>query len=285
MRKQNNKIKRVKPNKNKIVEQLEIILYTEGISAVCILTGEYAELVVRKNNIQLIIWTIEKAFSMGFNKVFFNIGSLYDEEIQIFSERFGNEERLVLSLFQETYDKKCYERYFGKYNIHNPKSDFKRRLSTPERFINAGFKQVDIGILVGLNDIDFEIDRLISHINLLKDKTEVIYVSLPRTCGVDNVEKSVSDKKYKEIIKLLFNTHSKIKLIITTREEIKMIKELLPYIHVISPGCSDVLPYTNSGKITNSIDTSQFQVKPLRDRPSEILNALPIKNDILYYDV
>lgn len=284
MRKQNKKLERIQADKNKIREQLKIIYNIEKISAVCILTGEYSGAIKRKNNIHLVIWSIKQAFEIGFKKVLFNIGSLYDDEIQLFSENFHNEDRIVLSLFQETYDKACYERYFGKYDISNPKSDFDRRLTTPERFLKAGFKQVDIGILIGLNNINDEMEQFSKHIKKLVNMAQMVYISLPRICGVDNLKNAVSDEKYIEIVKQIAEYDEKLKIIVTTRESLDMISNLLPYIKVISPGCSDVLPYTAEGKIRNDIKTSQFQVKPVRDRPSEILNALTVKNNIHYFN-
>ena len=61
-----------------------------------------------------------------------------------------------------------------------------------------------------------------------------------------------------------------------------MINNLIDIINIISPGSSDVIPYTLKGKIPNKKLTSQFVVAEERERPSSILNALNL--DIKYYN-
>ena len=213
-----------------------------------------------------------------------NSGSLSDEEIEQLKKVFPNDNRIVLSLFQEVYNEECYHKFFGNYDTDNPKSDYARRRSTARRFLNAGFSQIDIGILIGLHDINQEVASLKQHISELLNMADTIYVSLPRVLGCKQIHDTVSDDKYELIIKELSEDFPSIKLIITTRENNTFIKKVLPYISVISPGCSDVLPYTVSGKIENNLQTSQFQVKLLRDRPTEVLEAINITQSIKYYD-
>lgn len=75
MRKQNTKLRRISPDKDGIERQLKILYQVECIRAVCILTGEYATRERRLQNLDLVIWTMKRAFEIGFEKVFFNIGS------------------------------------------------------------------------------------------------------------------------------------------------------------------------------------------------------------------
>lgn len=264
-----------------VENQLKIIYEIEKISAVCILTGEFINGEIRRKNFELVINSIEKAFLIGFEKVYFNIGSLYDEEIFILKEKFiSKKDSLVLSLFQESYDKNIYRKYFASDQI-SPKSNYDIRFSTPKRWINAGFKLVDIGILVGINKhIDQEISALSSHINQLKRLGAEICVSLPRVKG-NIIQNKISDDLYFDIIKSLSKMHSNVKFIITTRENIDFIKKVLIYVDIVSPGSSDLIPYTISGKISNKIETSQFVVKEERDRPSEVLNKLGV--DFKYF--
>ncbi|HAU86879.1 MAG TPA: thiamine biosynthesis protein ThiH [Lachnospiraceae bacterium] len=283
MRVQNHSLHRIVPNKEKILEQLDIILNIERISAVCILTGEYTGEKKRIENLDLVIWCIKQALQKGFQKVFFNIGSLYDNEIDILDKSFPDKKNIVLSLFQETYDKECYERYFGKCDSNNPKSDYERRITTPMRFLERGFEQVDVGVLLGLNSVETEVTLLMEHVDKLSKYAKQIYISLPRICGVRNLKDVVTDNEYYSAVKRVYEECKDIKIIATTREDRNMLLRLLPYVKVISPGCSDVLPYTTSGKIKNNLETSQFQVKPLRDRPSEVLEGLPVRNAIKYY--
>ena len=186
MRKSNNHMHRIKPNKYKILQQLHFIYEYEKISAVCILTGEYFSLKRRKENLSIVTWAIKEALNMGYERVFFNIGSLEDSEIFYLYEQLAGDERVVLSLFQETYDFSCYKKFFGDKQENNPKADYKRRFSTPERFLNAGFKNVDIGILLGLNSSEADVEALINHANTLIENANDVYISLPRIRGLNH---------------------------------------------------------------------------------------------------
>lgn len=272
----NKELKRYCASIKEIEKQLDIIYDIEKISAVCILTGEFIFGKIRRENFKLVIETIEKAFLKGFEKVYFNIGSLYDEEISILKDRFiSRKNSLVLSLFQETYDREIYDLYFAS-NKNSPKSNFDFRLSTPERWVKAGFNIVDIGILVGINKyIEQEIISLSNHIIYLEELGASVCVSLPRVKG-HLFQNKVSNDLYFDIIKSISQRHANIKLIITTRETNEFIKKVLPYVRIVSPGSSDLIPYTEAGKLSNKIETSQFVVKEKRDRPSEILDEMNI---------
>lgn len=53
-----------------------------------------------------------------------------------------------LIVYQETYDRQCY----GEVHPAGRKSDYRRRLETPERGGAAGFRRIGIGALLGLSD-------------------------------------------------------------------------------------------------------------------------------------
>ena len=162
----------------------------------------------------------------------------------------------------------------------NPKANFQQRLTTPERWIASGFSSVDIGILLGLHkDIREDIIALVEHANMLHKQGAEVYISLPRIRGTHIPDSNITDGQFIKIVKEIGIRCSWAKIILTTRENLQMLKILKPYVQVISPGSSDVLPYTNKGKIENSIHTSQFVVNPLRDRPSEVLKALEIEQE------
>lgn len=282
LRKSNKKIKRIEGSSEKVKEQLNILYKKEMIKEVCFLTGEYYNKNTRERNIIDVIQYIKIAFEIGFQKVFINIGSLTDSEIQLFADEFSNKNNIVLSLFQETYDKKVYKNFFVSNEDKNPKANFQQRLTTPARWIASGFSSVDIGILLGLHkDFREDIIALVEHANMLHKRGAEVYISLPRIRGTNIPDSNITDRQFIEVVKEIGIRCSWAKIILTTRENLQMLKILKPYVQVISPGSSDVLPYTNKGKIENSIHTSQFVVKPLRDRPSEVLKALGIEQERL----
>ena len=273
MRKSNGDLVRIEASDEEIFEQLKIIYEIEKISSVCFLCGEYYAKEDRVKHIKKIIKSITCAFEIGFKKVFFNIGALFDDEIGMFYKEFVGSGKVVLSLFQETYDRDTYHSYFGRDIKSIPKAHFDLRYSTPARWLGAGFKSVDIGILLGLHNPYNDRDKLIEHANMLSQKGEgEVYVSLPRIRGVKNVPYEIDDMKYSEIIKRVRIACPDSKLIITTRETREFIDHVLDYIDVVSPGCSDVIPYTVEGELKNNILTSQFVVSEKRERPSKFLD-------------
>lgn len=284
MRSQNEKYLRVEGTEEEIMSQLKIIFEVEGISAICFLSGEYNIRKYRSKNFKKIVWCIEQALKMGYEKVYFNIGALYDEEIEYLSRKLNGDERIVLSLFQETYDKECYKRFFGLNERDNPKSNYDLRVSTPKRWIKAGFKQVDLGILLGLHNPENDLKRLINHAIELHEMGAAVHISLPRIKGIDNIPFEITDEDFKIIIKELAESYPWIKLIVTTRETTNTMNDIIKFVKIISPGSSDVLPYTEKGKIPNNVLTSQFQVSAFRKRPSWVLDELNIgQEQIKYY--
>jgi hypothetical protein len=279
MCKDNTTMKRIVADNSKILEQLEIIRDVEKISAVCFLTGERLLPEDRFSNVKRVLWCINSAFSMGFKKVFFNIGSLEDETIQYIKDNAKGEP--VLSLFQETYEKDEYVKYFGRNNGSNPKSDFDRRYTTPLKWLVAGFSRVDTGILLGYKILGNDFEYYNEHIARMRDinKNAEIHISLPR---IKNG--MIGDVEYKALIMKIKQTHPKCKLILTTRESIAFINSVLEYVDVVSPGCSDICPYTREGAIYNNVETSQFVINSVRERPSTVLEKINTTKILFYKD-
>ena len=258
-----------------IYKQLQIIKDTEGISAICILTGEYSSEISRFNNLFKVGWTIQTALNMGFKKVYFNIGSLTKIEIDYLKEWINTDDPVVLSLFQETYNESIYEKHFGFCSTNIPKSCFFQRLHTADNWLDAGFREIDIGILLGLTDVAFDLSLLIDHANHLINRGGDIKISIPRIyCLKNNHELNISDETFMRSMAVLAFSLPNSKLIITTRESEELIHKLLPIVGIVSPGSSDVLPYSKEGCIPNNPNTSQFFVNHERARPASILNNI-----------
>ena len=280
LRKNNEKVIRMEASIDEIRQQLLIIRDYEKITAVCFLTGERYFSKDRLHNLTLVIDSIKMAFELNFERVFFNIGSLSYDEIQIINQSFNflEKRKIVLSLFQETYNKEIYAKYFGTGEF-NVKSDYEMRLSTMDIWVESGFSSIDIGILLGFErDIEADVNSLINHANKFASNNIEVYVSIPR---IKNG--SFSDAEYIKIIKKLHDDLPSAKIILTTRERIDFINSVIDYINVVSPGSSDICPYSHNEYISNREATSQFVIEEKRMRPSAVLNQLKC-DKILYYN-
>ena len=93
---------------------------------------------------------------------------------------------LQFRVFQETYDKKTYK----KMHPNGPKSDYKFRIESQARAIEAGFDNVGLGALFGLHQYPFdEIEGLRKHANRLEKKYNVkpLRVCLPSANELTNI--------------------------------------------------------------------------------------------------
>lgn len=275
----NKSMYRIEASIGKIENQLHILFDYEKVSAVCILTGELFEPVERLHNIKLVCDSINKAFSIGFERVFFNIGSLRSDEIDYIYTHVRNHDTIVLSLFQETYEKKYYLQHFGSHPEHNAKADYQNRLATIDRWLSFGFSNVDLGILLGFKPIGNDVEKLIEHANKCISLGANVYISTPRIKGGQ-----VDDNQYLHILEKIHRALPAAKLIITTRENIDFINNVLDIVSVVSPGSSDICPYNKGNFISNDINTSQFVIESKRMRPYEVLSSLRYNDDIKYFN-
>ena len=273
MRRSNKMLKRYRISDDTVKEQLEIIKSIEHIASVCFLSGEYFDKTLRNKNLDQIIFSIDYAFKIGFEKVLINIGSLDEEEVKLLNSKFSGK-NLGLSLFQETYNVDDYKNYLGSETYKNPKADFVFRLETIDRWLNAGFKIIDIGILLGISDPKKDVDNLMEHAKSILDRYDDVelYISLPRVRDYHNVSYFVDDEEFIEYIKKISTTLKNSKIILTTREDSALIKKALSLISVISPGSSGIAPYTKEGYIKNPKESSQFVINEKRPRPSWVLD-------------
>lgn len=269
MRKQNETLIRIDGNMHQIKEQLGILYYKEGVRWVMLLSGEYKEGEYRLAHMKRIVQVVNEAYRMGFEKVTVNIGALYDSEIEYFYQNMLHPETTGLAVFQETYNREVYQKKFGTYDPEIPKSNFDRRLTTPERWLQHGFRIVNLGILLGTGNPEEDVDSLIRHCkNLLIYDSSVVQISLPRIVQDHN---GCSDEIYKNLIRKVKKEVPMVDIILTTREKEEFLEEVLPYFDVLSPGTSEVLGYTEKGEINNTPDKSQFFIARKRKRPSEVV--------------
>jgi len=276
MRQSNSALVRKFSGKKKIEEQLTILRDVDGVSGVGFLTGEYQDKYTRYANAFFTGWAIDTALKMGFKKVFFNIGSMTPDEIEVMGEWLPQgEEKITMCVFQETYNLEKYKKFMGEEQDTIPKANFFRRIDSFDNWLDAGFKTVNPGFLVGLHDPKEELVNILIHVDHLTRRGAKIYISLPRlrpALGASN-RKVVSDDVYIRLIATVayFSPHSGI--VMTTREDMDFQDKVLPLIRTLSPGSPDVTPYRWEEEAPNDEYSSQFLI-PDHRRPRDILKRL-----------
>lgn len=275
MRKSNQKLVRKFAGKKEIEEQLQILYEHEHVRGVGFLTGEYDEQYTRLANAFRIGWAIRTALDMGFQRIYYNIGSMTPEEIDVLADWITPDEPVTMCVFQETYDRDTYARFMGT-DVRYPKADYDRRVRSFDHWIDAGFRYTNPGVLIGLHkNIEEDLVNLISHATHLAKRGAVVDVSAPRlrpAQGSKNVS-GVDDDQYLRLMAVVALVCPEHRLVLTTREGEEFQKKAVDLCGVFSPGSPDVAPYRPAKSAVNQVESSQFLVADLR-RPSEILSNL-----------
>lgn len=276
MRKGNLRMDRKFSGRNEITEQLEVLYQHEGVRGVGLLTGEYEDKHTRLASAFRIGWAIRTALDMGFERVYFNIGSMEPDEIDILGEWIGREEPVTMCVFQESYDKETYRKFMGQTSTNVPKANFDRRVVSFDRWLDAGFRYVNPGVLVGLHDdLSAEIVSLVAHGAHLRSRGAVVDLSVPRMRPAMSSRDTtrVNDDDYLRMMSAVAFTCPEQRLVLTTREPQEFQDVALGLAGVISPGSPDVAPYRAGSQARNDESTSQFLVADLR-RPRHILSRI-----------
>lgn len=161
--------------------------------------------------------------------------------------------------FQETYNPELYK----KYHLSGPKKDYEKRLYVMDTAMKAGIEDVGIGALFGLGDYKYEVISLLEHASHL----EKTYGCGPHTISVpriepahgapltENVPNRVTDDDFRKIIAVLRLSVPYTGIILSTRENAVLRKELFHYgVSQASAGSK-----TNPGGYQNSDeDNGQF---------------------------
>jgi 2-iminoacetate synthase len=276
MRKGNDRLVRKFSGRNEIIDQLRILHDFEGVRGVGFLTGEYEDKYVRLSSAFRIGWAMRTALDMGFERIYFNIGSLEPDEIDVLGEWVGRDEPVTMCVFQETYDRTTYRRFMGRTSTNVPKADYDRRVVSFDRWLDAGFRDVNPGVLVGLHDdIAAEVVTLVAHGEHLGARGAQVDLSLPRMRPAMTSRDStrVGDADYLRMLAVVALTCPDQRLVLTTREPQEFQDRAIGLAGVISPGSPDVAPYRENAPARNSEDSSQFIIADLR-RPRHILGRI-----------
>ena len=132
-------------------------------------------------------------------------------------------------LFQETYHHQTY----GEVHMEGKKKDYKYRVTALHRAMEAGIKNVGIGVLFGLYNFRFELLALMQHIREL----ETVFGIGPHTISVPRIEPApgsnfaspppyaVSGLNYRKIVAILRLAVPYTGIIMSTRESAHMRRE------------------------------------------------------------
>lgn len=181
-----------------------------------------------------------------------------------------------LTVFQETYDEQIYP------DLHpsGPKHDFKWRLATPERGIEAGMRIVGLGALLGICDWRRDIISMALHAQYLTRKAwrTKISVSLPRmrpSAGGFKVlpENIPTDADIVQIMCALRIFLNRLSIVVSTRESRKFRDGIMGL------GVTQMSAYSSTrpgGYAHPSRDGEQFCINDNRT-PAEFASALRAK--------
>lgn len=208
-------------------------------------------------------------------------GNIRRVNVNIAATTVENYERLkeigigTYILFQETYNKKDYD----KYHPNCIKGDYEYHISAFDRAMEAGIDDVGAGVLFGLSEPKFEVLSLMIHNEYLEKKFGVGFhtISVPRLkkaegMSLDMFPNLVDDEMFKKIVAIIRIAVPFTGMILSTREAPDLRREVIKYgISQISAGsCTGVGGYKeyDSGK-----NVDQFNLSDHR-KPIEILKEL-----------
>ena len=176
-----------------------------------------------------------------------------------------------LAIYQETYDREIYSA------VHpaGPKRDYQYRLGAPERGAAAGFRQIGIGSLLGLNDWRVESHYLMHHAAYLmkhcwRSQVSVSFPRLRPAAGGYRPEFPVSDREFVQMICAFRLMLPDAGLVLSTREPAELRDNLIGLgVTKMSAG-SKTAP---GGYLDNNLDEqgqpAEGQFNVFDDRPVE----------------
>lgn len=179
-----------------------------------------------------------------------------------------------LAIYQETYDREIYSQ------VHpaGPKRDYQFRLAAPERGAAAGFRQIGIGSLLGLNDWRVESHYLMAHAAYLmkhywKSQVAISFPRLRPAAGSYNPAFPVSDRDLVQMICAFRLIFPDVGLVLSTREPAELRDHLIGLgITRMSAG-SKTAPGGYLDKLDNNLDEqgqpAEGQFNVFDDRPVE----------------
>jgi len=204
----NNKIERVTLNKEEVLNEAEA-LYNQGFRHILLVSGEDKDKVPFE-----FLSDIAQDLSKKFSSVSIEVYPMDTEDYR----------KLLLcgitgiAIYQETYNRQVYK------TLHKgPKADFDYRLLTPERAGETGFRELGIGVLIGLTDFRVDMTCVALHAGFLMKKfwKSRIAVSFPRlrnAAGGFRPPVTVPDRQLAQAIFAFRIVLPDVELVLSTRE-------------------------------------------------------------------
>ena len=262
-----NKIERRSMGPEEVKKEAQFICGT-GLKHILILTGESRSM----SPVSYISDNI-KILKEYFSSISIEVYPLSEPE---YSELVSNGVD-GLTIYQEVYDKKIYD------TVHpsGPKSDYIFRLDAPERGAKAGMRNVNIGVLLGLNVWRIEAFSMALHAKYLQDKfpNVEIGVSLPRIrpqVRGFKADYEVSDKNLVQIILAMRLFLPRLGIALSTRERPGLRENLVSLgVTRMSAGSTTRV---GGHTIGHEDDDSAFQFEISDSRNAEEIKAMLNRN-------
>lgn len=241
-------------------------IYAEGYRNVLLVAGEDK----REVSVGFLEECIRLLKDMGFVFVGIEVQPLSEDEYR----KLGRAGLDGVTIYQETYDREIYERV----HLAGPKSDFEKRLDTPERAARAGIRSVGVGFLLGLGDFRREAITLAAHIKHLQKYywQTAVSVSFPRihtAPGGFETQNPVSDEELIRLILAMRLANPDSLLTLSTRESPEMRDRLFGVgINQVSAG-SKTSPGAYAIGAEDEASGEQFPVVDHR-APAEVVEAI-----------
>lgn len=212
-------------------KDLESLLKQHDFKQVCFLAGEHPH-----TSPANLIEYLKIASQIYRETIILNVAPMSVDEFKRIREAVPN--RLHFRVFQETYDQAVYKQHHKS----GPKSDYTWRVESQERALQAGFDEVGLGVLFGLNNRDmgakFEVLSLIMHADYLYKRfgqypASISFPRLRSSVGVDFANPIlINDDDFRKYIAVVRLAVPQPKLIITCRENKEFRKRVRPIINI-----------------------------------------------------
>ena len=215
----NNDIKRVTLSVDEALQEADI-LYDSKIRDILLVSGD-APKIVNMDYLKQIISRLREKFATIAVEIYPMSKDGYEQ-----LEEAGCDS---LTIYQETYDGKLYEKLHEK----GKKRDFCYRLDTPDRGGAAGLRRIGIGILMGLGDWRVDGAFLGAHAAYLikkywKTKVSVSFPRLRPAHGGFEPLSTVTDKDLVQAVTAFRIYLNDIGIVLSTRERPELRDDLIP---------------------------------------------------------
>ncbi len=264
--KKNRIIKRKRLTKTELQKEVGYLLQ-QGVKRLLIVSGE-------ENDIDYITELISYVYSIDYTigkikRINVNIAPLSVEGFKrLKSANIG-----TYQIFQETYNRERYDFFHPS----GPKSDFDYRYHAPFRAVEAGIKDMGMGVLFGLHDYKEDVYGLLKHIEELKKTFNIgpHTISVPRLKKVSDMPFDfpiypISDDDFAYIIAVLRLAVPYTGIILSTRESANL-RDRLCKLGVSQISAASA---TSPGGYTSKDTSSQFSISDERSMYEVVLSLM-----------